>query len=57
MIGFTTEYESGKIKIDPKEILEAGWFTADSLPTIPDNYTLAGQLIRDFTAKLNKEES
>lgn len=54
MIGFTAEYESGKIKIDPKEILAAEWFKADQLPLIPDSYTLAGKLIRDFKTKLNK---
>jgi len=54
MIGFTADYESGEIKIDPGEILEAGWFTADRLPSIPDGYTLAGQLIRSFVLKFNK---
>jgi len=54
MIGFTADYESGEIEIDPGEILAAGWFTADRLPLIPDRYTLAGQLIRDFRTKLNK---
>ncbi|WP_321495399.1 NAD(+) diphosphatase [uncultured Desulfobacter sp.] len=48
MIGFTAEYESGEIDIDPREILEAGWFKADRLPLIPDSYTLSGQLIRNF---------
>lgn len=48
MIGFRAEYESGEIVIDPEEIVEAGWFPGDHLPLIPDAYTLAGRLIRDF---------
>lgn len=55
MIGFTADYESGEIEIDPGEILEAGWFTADRLPLIPDDYTLAGQLIKNFVLKFNNK--
>ncbi len=54
MIGFTAEYDKGTIKIDPEEIIEAGWFKADRLPLIPDAYTLAGQLIRDFISEKKK---
>jgi NAD+ diphosphatase len=54
MIGFTADYESGQIKIDPKEILEAGWFKADRLPMIPNNYSISGQLIRDFRMQFSK---
>ncbi|WDP90982.1 MAG: NAD(+) diphosphatase [Desulfobacter sp.] len=48
MIGFTAEYRGGEIKIDPGEIAEAAWFNAGDLPLIPDSYTLAGRLIRNF---------
>lgn len=48
MIGFTAAYVSGEISIDRDEILEAGWFTADTLPVIPGKQTLAGQLIEWF---------
>lgn len=48
MIGFRAEYQGGEIIIDPQEIEEAAWFKADHLPLIPDAYTLAGRLIRDF---------
>nr|WP_320191512.1 NAD(+) diphosphatase [uncultured Desulfobacter sp.] len=54
MIGFSADYESGKIKIDPEEIIEAAWFKVDKLPLIPDSSTLSGKLIRNFKAKLNK---
>ena len=48
MIGFTAEYESGKITIDTKKIAEADWFNADNLPVIPGKQTLAGELIEWF---------
>lgn len=51
MIGFTAEYDSGEIVIEPEEIAEAAWFRADRLPLIPDAYTLAGRLIRDFVRR------
>ena len=54
MIGFMANYESGQIEIDPKEIIEAGWFRADRLPIIPNSYSLSGQLIRDFRKQFNK---
>ena len=35
MLGFTAEAESGDIRVDGDEIVEAGWYTAANLPTIP----------------------
>ena len=29
MVGFTAEYAHGDIRIDPSEITDAGWFSAD----------------------------
>ena len=52
MIGFTAEYQSGEIQIDPAEIVEAAWFKAADLPVIPANYTLAGKLIRNFAIQV-----
>lgn len=48
MIGFTSEWESGEIKIDEKEIIEAGWFARDCLPEIPDKVSIARKLIDWF---------
>jgi NAD+ diphosphatase len=48
MIGFTAEYESGEIVIDKDEIVEAGWYKADSLPLIPGKLSIARQLIDWF---------
>jgi len=51
MLGFTAEYESGELKLDPAEIAEANWFRADSLPNIPGRISIAGRLIQWFQAK------
>jgi NAD+ diphosphatase len=48
MIGFTAEYAGGEIKLDPAEIEDAGWYTADSLPAIPPKLSIARRLIDDF---------
>ena len=51
MIGFTAEYAGGEIKVDPVEILDAGWFSADNLPPIPPKLSIARHLIDWFTEK------
>jgi NAD+ diphosphatase len=48
MIAFTAEYESGTIRIDPTEIADAGWFSADRLPPVPPRISIARQLIEWF---------
>lgn len=48
MVGFTAEYDSGNVNIDKREILDAGWFTADQLPLIPGTGSIARQLIDWF---------
>jgi len=48
MVGFTADYDSGQINIDHREILEAGWFTADQLPLIPRKGSIARLLIDSF---------
>ena len=48
MVGFTAEYAGGEIHMDGKEIVEAGWFAADRLPTIPDKISIARKLIDWF---------
>lgn len=48
MVGFTAEYDSGDLNIDKREILDAGWYTADRLPLIPSTGSIARQLIDWF---------
>jgi NAD+ diphosphatase len=50
MLAFTAEHASGEIVIDGKEILEAGWFTADSLPRLPPRVSVARRLIEWFVS-------
>lgn len=51
MIGFTAEHAAGEIRADGKEIVDAGWFTADHLPQIPGKISIARKLIDWFTAE------
>ena len=48
MIGFTARYAGGEITIDNREIVDAGWFSADNLPEIPDKISIARRLIDWF---------
>jgi NAD+ diphosphatase len=45
MVGFTAVHAGGSIRIYEKEIADAGWFSPDELPRIPDPYTIARRLI------------
>ena len=45
MIGFTAEWAAGEIAIDGKEILDAHWYRADALPTVPPKISIARRLI------------
>lgn len=51
MIAFTAEYAGGDIRIDNKEIADAGWFFADRLPDLPPIDSVARKLINDFAQK------
>lgn len=51
MIGFTAQYASGEITIDPKEIADARWFTFDTLPKVPQKLSIARRLIDSYVAK------
>lgn len=48
MIAFTADYAGGEIRIDKNEIMDAGWFSADTLPRIPDKLSIAWRLIDHF---------
>lgn len=45
MVGFIADYESGEIVIDPHEIVDAGWYSVDTLPEIPGKISIARRLI------------
>lgn len=48
MVAFTADYGSGKISIDKTEVMDAGWFTANNLPAIPDKVSISRRLIDWF---------
>jgi NAD+ diphosphatase len=52
MIGFTAEWKSGELSLDPREILDAGWFSADALPTIPPRLSIARRMIDAWVAEV-----
>ena len=46
MIGFTANYASGEIQVDPHELVEARWFPKDELPEqLPSRISIARRLI------------
>ncbi len=45
MIGFTAEWESGDIEVDGEEIVDARWWRAEDLPSMPPSISIARQLI------------
>jgi len=47
MVGFTAEYDSGKIKVDNFEILKARWFSKDEIER-RSNISISSWLIDDF---------
>ena len=51
MMGYIAEYESGEIKIDPKELCSAAWYETDNLPVLPNSGTLARKLIDKLVAQ------
>lgn len=51
MVGFTATYAGGEIRVDPREVAEAGWFRHDALPRVPPSLSIARKLIDAFIAK------
>jgi NAD+ diphosphatase len=45
MVGFVADYAGGEIRVDNAELMEADWFSVQSLPTIPPRISIARQLI------------
>jgi NAD+ diphosphatase len=56
MIGFTADYADGEIAPDPDEIEDAGWYTADDLPQLPPETSIARAMIDDFAKQHGSHE-
>lgn len=57
MVGFLADYDEGEIEVDGKEILEANWYEADSLPNIPPKLSIAGQLIQHTLKEIELQQN
>jgi NAD+ diphosphatase len=57
MIAFTADYAGGEIRIDEREIVDAGWFAADRLPRIPDRVSISRRLIDWFLERQGLPQS
>lgn len=51
MVGFTAQYKSGEIRIEPKELEDAQFFRPDALPPVPPRLSIARQLIDYYAEK------
>ncbi len=56
MMAFMADYDSGEIRHDPKELLNAGWYRYDALPLLPAIGTIARRLIEDTVVLCRAEE-
>lgn len=55
MIGFFADYASGEIQVDNVEIVEAGWYRFDNLPSSPPSVSIARKLIDHFVVEATKK--
>lgn len=51
MVGFTAEYDSGKIHLQRSELSKGAWFDKSHLPHIPEKLSIARQLIDHWLAE------
>jgi NAD+ diphosphatase len=50
MLGFTATYAGGSLRPDGTEIVDAGWFSRETLPNLPGNGSIARRLIEQWRA-------
>ena len=55
MIGFTARWAAGELRVDERELADAGWFTRETLPQIPPKLSIARQLIEWYLAGARDE--
>ena len=51
MVGFTAVHAGGELRLDPREVADAAWFTPDRFPNIPSPLSIARRLIDAFVAE------
>lgn len=53
MVGFFADYRSGELQLQEDELADAGWFTVDDHPPVPQPTTIAGRLINAMKAEIS----
>ncbi len=48
MLGFTADYDSGEIKVDGDEILDAKWFKVEEIEIPPSDISISSWLIDNY---------
>ena len=51
MVGFTADYDGGKIHLQRSELSKGSWFDRDHMPHIPEKLSIARHLIDDWLEK------
>ena len=57
MVGFTADYDSGKIHLQRTELSKGAWFDKDHLPHIPEKLSIARHLIDAWMEEEEKENA
>lgn len=48
MAAFVADYHSGTLRLQQSELADGGWFTRDTLPPLPDQASIARQMIEEW---------
>jgi len=48
MLGYFCQYKAGEIQLNDEELEDAQWFNIKSLPIVPPDSSISGQLIRSY---------
>jgi len=51
MVAFTAAWAGGELRIEPLEVEDTGWYTADDLPRLPPKIRIARAMIDDFVKR------
>ncbi len=57
MVGFTADYAGGDIHLQRSELAKGAWFDKDHLPHIPEKLSIARQLIDNWLAEDQQENT
>lgn len=55
MMAFLADYQSGEIKVQRSELVDANWFEITNLPQLPKHGTIARKIIDTLVSKISQE--